>query len=333
MAELSDQLLVVAILGYLTAMICYAAQYAFGERGLVARVAARPAQEPAAASPRASMRRGPPFKVEPEQGTPPQENAATGALGRSRPELPGRVALAALLLAAAAHLTTAVTRGIAAERVPWANMYEFILSATLITVIAWLVVLFRYPSVRHLSLYVSLINVILLGIAGMPPVYTPVAPLMPALDSYWFLIHVAAAATASGIFLVGFVTAVMYLLRAGFDRGRRNFPYQLGARVPAADALERLTFRLHAFAFPIWTFAVIAGAIWAEASWGRYWAWDPKEVWAFITWVVYAAYLHARATPSVQRRTAVWLAIVGLLTVLMNLFGVNLLFDSLHSYA
>jgi cytochrome c-type biogenesis protein CcsB len=211
-------------------------------------------------------------------------------------------------------------------------MYEYVLSTTLIAVIAWLVIMFRHPSVRHLSLYVALTNVILLGVTGMA-LYTPVEPLMPALDSYWFTTHIAAAAVASGVFLVGFVTAVMYLLRIGYDRGRRNFPFQLGARVPVAETVERLTFRMHAFAFPIWTFAVIAGAIWAEASWGRYWGWDPKEVWAFITWVVYAAYLHARATPSVKRRVAVWLAVVGWLTMLMNLFGVNIFFEGLHSYA
>ncbi len=104
--------------------------------------------------------------------------------------------------------------------------------------------------------------------------------------------------------------------------------------MPNAAALERLTFRLHAFAFPIWTFgALIAGPIWAEASWGRYWGWDPKEVWAFISWIVYAGYLHARATPSVRRNVATWIAIVGFLTMLMNLFGVNLFFGGLHSYA
>jgi cytochrome c-type biogenesis protein CcsB len=242
------------------------------------------------------------------------------------------VALVALVAAAALHLAAVVTRGIAADRVPWGNMYEFILSTTFIGVAAWLFTLFGIRSLRHLGLYVALVNVILLSLAGMA-VYTPVEVLVPALDSAWFIIHVAAAALASGIFLIGFVTAAMFLIRSGYERGSRRFPYPLGAKAPAADTVERLTFRLTAFAFPIWTFAVIAGAIWAEASWGRYWAWDPKEVWAFISWVLYAGYLHARATPSVKRTTAAWLAIIGFLTILMNLFGVNLLFDSLHSYA
>jgi cytochrome c-type biogenesis protein CcsB len=240
--------------------------------------------------------------------------------------------VASLLFAATVHLATAVSRGIAAGRPPWGNMYEYALTATFIAVVAWGWLLYRRPGIRHLGLYVALVNVVLLGLAGMVA-YTPVEPLQAALDSSWFLVHVGTAAFASGAFLVGFIGATMYLIRAGYDAGKRRFPYTLGPRIPAAAAVERLTFRMHAFAFPIWTFAVAAGAIWAEASWGRYWGWDPKEVWAFITWVVYAGYLHARATPSVKRTVAAWLAVAGWLTVMMNLFGVNLFISSLHSYA
>lgn len=321
MAALSDALLVVAVLGYLVAMIGHAAEYAFGTRGAVARAAARTPRElmPAGAAPHGA----PPLRTESDPGRPAPSGAA----------LVGRLAVGALLVAAAAHGAAVLTRGLAAGRVPWGNMYEFLLSATLVGVVAWLLVLRRWPAARHLGLYVALANVVLLGVAGML-VYVPVEPLVPALDSYWLLIHVAAAALASGIFLVGFVAAAMYLVRSGYDRGRRGFPYTLAPRLPAAEMLERLTFRLHVFGFPIWTFgALIAGPIWAEAAWGRYWGWDPKEVWAFIAWVVYAAYLHARATPSVRRSTAAWLAIAGWATMLMNLFGVNLFFDGLHSYA
>lgn len=311
MAALSDVLVVVAVVGYLAAMIGHAAEYAFGTRGAVARVAA----------------------AVPAGGAPPAPPPEPDPLRQAIPDRIGRAAVAALLVAAAAHGVAVVTRGIAAGRVPWGNMYEFLLSATFVAVVAWLVVLRRWPATRHLGLYVALTNVVLLGLAGML-VYVPVEPLVPALDSYWLLIHVAAAALASGIFLVGFVAAAMYLIRSGYDRGRQGFPYTLAPRLPAADTLERLTFRLHAFGFPIWTFgALIAGPIWAEAAWGRYWGWDPKEVWAFISWVVYAAYLHARATPSVQRPVATWLAVAGWVTMLMNLFGVNLFFDGLHSYA
>jgi cytochrome c-type biogenesis protein CcsB len=227
---------------------------------------------------------------------------------------------------------TLVTRGVAAGRLPWGNMYEFILAGTLVAAVGWLIVAVRRPDVRHLGLFMALVLVVLLGVDGML-VYVPVNPLVPALHSYWLAIHVTAVALASGVFLLGFVPAVLFLVRNGYDKGRRGFPFSLGPRVPAADVLERLTFRMHAFAFPIWTFgALIAGPIWAEAAWGRYWGWDPKEVWAFVSWVVYAGYLHARATPSVKRTTAIGIAVLGFLTMLMNLFGVNLFFSGLHSY-
>jgi cytochrome c-type biogenesis protein CcsB len=330
MAALSDQLLTVTVLAYLAAMVCHAADYAFGARGAVARVAARPARElvPALIGAVATTPAGAPGGDDHGTGATPGTGLRPGGLATRV----GAAAVVALLVAVAAHAATLVTRGIAAERAPWGNMYEYVLSATFVGAVAWLVLLARRPAIRHLGLYVALVNVLLLGLAGMV-LHTPAGPLVAALDSYWLLIHVAAAVTATGLLLVGFVAAALYLVRSGHDRGRESFPFTLGPRLPAAETLERLTFRVHAFAFPIWTFAVIAGAIWAEAAWGRYWGWDPKEVWAFVSWVVYAAYLHARATPSVRRTTTAWLAVAGWLTMLMNLFGVNLFFTGLHSYA
>jgi cytochrome c-type biogenesis protein CcsB len=319
MSAVSDQLLVVAILCYLVAMICHAAEYAFGVRGAVARVAARPAQ----ARELVTVGGGP--SLSPVEDVPPPRS-------RDRSLLAGHAAVLATAAGALVHLGCLVSRGVAAGRVPWGNMYEFLLSVTFVGTVAWLAVLSRRPGLRHLGLFVALTEVVLLGTAGMV-LYTKVEPLVPALNSYWLKVHVTAAVLASGTFLVGFVGAVMYLIRAGYERGKRTFPYSLGPRVPKAEALERLTFRLHAFAFPIWTFAVIAGAIWAEAAWGRYWGWDPKETWAFISWVVYAGYLHARATPSVRRSTATWIAVLGWATMLMNLFGVNLFISGMHSYS
>jgi cytochrome c-type biogenesis protein CcsB len=256
-----------------------------------------------------------------------------GRAGLDRAAWAGRAAVALTVLGLLAHLGTLVTRGIAADRMPWGNMYEFILSVTFVGSAVWLGVLSRRPGIRHLGLFVALVLVVLLGAAGLIA-YTPVGPLVPALNSYWFVIHVSTVIVSSGIFLLGFVPAAMFLIRTGYEQGKRSFPYTLGRRVPAPALLERLTFRLHAFAFPLFTFgALIAGPLWAEASWGRYWGWDPKEVWAFISWVVYACYLHARATPSVKRSTATWIAVLGFATMLMNLFGVNLFFEGLHSYA
>jgi cytochrome c-type biogenesis protein CcsB len=310
MAALSDNLLVYAILAYTLAMLAYGVEYAFGSRSLVSRVAER---ELVGAG-------GPPVL----EAVPQDEPRAVA--------LSGRIGYWVTVAGWALHLGAVVTRGLAAHRVPWGNMYEFVMAVCLVGATGWLILLTRRPNLRPIGLFVTLVLVLLLGIDGML-LYTAVAPLQPALNSYWLKIHVTAAITASGTFLVGFVAAAMTLIRTGYDEGRTRFPYPLGSRLPAADALERVTFRVHAFAFPIWTFAIICGAIWAEAAWGRYWGWDPKETWSFVAWVIYAGYLHARATPSVSRTVATWIAVLGWAAMMVNLFGVNLVISGLHSYA
>ena len=331
MAALSDHLLVVAILAYALAMLTYAAEYALGERGVVARVAVRqPELVGAAIGAPDSAGAAVPVSPAPsiEDTEPPR-----GALGSGLSAAwAGRAGVALTVVGWLAQVGCLVARGAAAHRVPWGNMYEFVLAVTLVGSTAWLVLLARRASARPLGLFVTLVLVILLGTDGMR-LYTPVEPLVPALNSYWLKIHVTAAITASGVLLVGFVAAALTLVRTGYDAGKNRFPYSLGDRLPEADGLERLTFRLHAFAFPIWTFAIICGAIWAEAAWGRYWGWDPKETWAFIAWVIYAGYLHARATPSVKRTVATWIAVLGWVAMMVNLFGVNLFISGLHSYA
>jgi len=314
MAEVSDQLLVVTIMAYLAALMAYAAEYAFGSASAVTRVARRElvgAGGPAVPSPSPS----------------PEE-----AVEKSPKDRWIGIAVVGLTVAATAvHAATLITRAIAAGRVPWGNMYEFLLALTLVGSVAWVVVLWLRPGLRALGLLVTTVLIVLLGTSGM--LHTDAGPLVPALNSYWLAIHVSAVATAGGILLVGFVSAVLYLLRESYENGRTGFPFALAAKAPAAAAIERVTFRVHAFAFPLLTVGIMCGAIWAEAAWGRYWNWDPKEVWSFITWVIYAGYLHARATPSIKRRTANWLAIAGWAAVVFNTYGVNLVFSGLHSYS
>ncbi|GIJ47297.1 c-type cytochrome biogenesis protein CcsB [Virgisporangium aliadipatigenens] len=310
MAEVSDQLLVVTIMTYLAALVAYAAEYAFGSATRVSRVANRELVGPDGLAVVVDD--------EPAPVSPRDRYIGYAVLGLS-------------VAATLAHAATLITRAVAAGRVPWGNMYEFLLALTLVGSVAWLVVLFARPAVRALGLLVTTVVIVLLGTSGM--LHTDAGPLVPALNSYWLAIHVSAVATAGGVLLVGFVSAVLYLLRDGYENGRTGFPFALAAKAPAAATIERLTFRVHAFAFPILTVGIMCGAIWAEAAWGRYWGWDPKEVWSFITWVIYAGYLHARATPSIKRRTASWLAIAGWAAVVFNTYGVNLVFSGLHSYA
>jgi cytochrome c-type biogenesis protein CcsB len=325
MSGLSDQLLVVTILAYLLAMIGYAAEYAFGLRGVVARAASRELVAVGAGSSSAGASADLGGEVSPE---PPDATK----IGEGRAALIGRLAVALTTVGWLAHLATIVTRGLAAHRVPWGNMYEFVVAACFVGATAWLVLVYRRPLARHLGLYVTLALIVMLGLAGMR-LYTKAGPLMPALNSYWLKIHVTAASVASGILLIGFVAAALTLIRTGYEGGKRRFPYSLGEKLPDAQGLERLTFRVHAFAFPIWTFAIICGAIWARQAWTQYWSWDPKETWSFISWVIYAGYLHARATPSVKRTVATWIAVLGWATMMINLFAINLVVTGMHSYA
>ncbi|MBO4207586.1 c-type cytochrome biogenesis protein CcsB [Micromonospora echinofusca] len=326
MSALSDQLVTFAILAYLVAMISHAVEYALGNgRATRPRTVAAPARELATVGAGSGAGTGP-SDVGPAVAT-----GAAGDVRRDPGRLAGLIGVGLTALAALLHLGALVTRGVAADRMPWGNMYEYVLTVSFIGVAAWLAVLAKRPALRHLGLFLTLVMVLLLAFAEMV-LYVEITPLIPALNSYWFVIHVSTVVFSSGIFLLGFVPAVMYLMRNGYESGRRGFPYDLARRVPKAATLERLTFGLHAFAFPVFTFAVIAGAIWAEAAWGRPWGWDPKETWSFISWVIYAGYLHARATPSVKRNVAVWIAVLGFATMLMNLFGVNIFFEGLHSY-
>jgi cytochrome c-type biogenesis protein CcsB len=253
-----------------------------------------------------------------------------------RVETFGRIGVALTVLGCVLHLSALVSRGLGTSpaRVPWGNMYEFTLAGTFGVSVMYLVLMRRY-GLRWMGVLVTAFLVVVLMLDVLV-LYTDAGPLVPALHSYWLAIHVLAAVIASGAFSVGALTLVLYLVK---DRAaRRGTLSSRGylARLPEATALERVAYRVHAFAFPIWTFAaLVAGPIWAKYAWGSYWNWDPKEVWAFITWVVYAAYLHARATAGWRGKAASVIALVGFATLLFNFVGINYFFGggSLHSYA
>jgi cytochrome c-type biogenesis protein CcsB len=197
------------------------------------------------------------------------------------------------------------------------------------------VILNRQPA-RYLGVFVMAPVVLALGLSVLV-LYVAPAPLMPALHSYWLAIHVTAAIIASGVFIVATAATVMVLIAERYALATAaGKPVRLSglARImPDAETLDSTAYRAYAFAFPIWTFAVIAGAIWAEYAWGHYWQWDPKETWAFITWVVYAGYLHARATAGWRGRKAAYVAMLGFVTILFNFFIVNIFISGMHSYA
>ena len=222
-----------------------------------------------------------------------------------------------------------LTRGLWAERVPWGNMYEFSITSALAVLGVFLLVSLK-RDVRWLGVFLIPLVLLTLGLA-VTVLYTEAAQLVPALQSTWLIIHVSTAIVCGGAFTYAGVVAGLYLVVNG--AGESGWRASWAARLPDAQRLDRMVYRTLAFTFPLWTFAIVAGAIWAESAWGRYWGWDPKETWAFITWVVYAAYLHARSTAGWKGSRAAWLAIIGMAVFWFNYFGVNLLFSGLHSYA
>jgi cytochrome c-type biogenesis protein CcsB len=257
-----------------------------------------------------------------------------GAPRRPLDERVGQSGLALVYVGIGLLFICIVLRGLATSRVPWGNMYEFINLTCFSGLIAATIVL-RRPQYRALWVFVLVPVLILLTVSGRW-LYTNAAPVMPALQSYWLPIHVSVVSLGSGVFLVAGVASILFLLKMSplgrLDPADGTLARIVG-RLPDAQTLDRIAYRTTIFAFPIFGFGVIFGAIWAEEAWGRYWGWDPKETVSFIAWVVYAAYLHARSTAGWRDRKAAWINVVGFVAMVFNLFFINLVTVGLHSYA
>jgi cytochrome c-type biogenesis protein CcsB len=283
-------------------------------------------------------------QVAPASGRYPQAGSSV-AVDSTRPgivddvvqrpfdERVGRAGLAVLYLGIGLLLACIVLRGLATLRVPWGNMYEFINLTCFCGLVAAALVL-RRPQYRPLWVFLLLPVLILLTISGRW-LYANAAPVMPALQSYWLPIHVSVVSLGSGVFLVAGIASILFLLRTSRlgDPDADGTLARVVQRFPDAQTLDRIAYRTTIFAFPVFGFGVIFGAIWAEQAWGRYWGWDPKETVSFVAWVVYAAYLHARSTAGWRDRKAAWINVVGFVAMVFNLFFVNLVTVGLHSYA
>lgn len=241
----------------------------------------------------------------------------------------GRIGSVMMLLSLFFLFGGVLFRGLSAHRVPWGNMYEFSITGAFAVTGAYIFGVIRYR-LRWLGLPISFAVLLTLGTA-VTVLYRPSAPLVPALKSTWLAIHVSAAIISGGVFLLANAVAATYLILDNIEKKGPRPKWALP--LPTLEALDQLSYRLVAFVFPLWTFAVIAGAIWAESAWGRYWGWDPKETWAFITWVAYAAYLHARVTIGWRGRRAAWLCLFAGSTFLFNYVYVNIWGTGRHTYS
>ena len=319
-ASISSHTIMFAGLVYALALLAHIAEWAYQ-------------RTPASATqPLPSTVGGPTQPPDPPHGPPPQPGGTTpSAADTYRVELFGRTGVALTIVGLLLNTVGMVSRGLAADRVPWGNMYEFVITGCVAAVATYLIAL-RFQPIRWLGLPVTAFAVTML-MSAVLLLDVPAGPLVPALHSYWLYIHVTAALLATGAFTVGALSSVVYLIRARAE-ARDTQLRGISARVPDSETIDRFSYRIHAFGFPVWTFAaLIAGPIWARYAWGRYWGWDPKEVWAFITWVAYAAYLHARATAGWRGRRAAILALIGFSALLFNFVGINLFGSGLHSYA
>jgi cytochrome c-type biogenesis protein CcsB len=347
LGHVSNDFLIAALVLYSLSVVAFAGDFAYGRprraaaSGLRARehatalatagVAAAGVAVPSApAAPSAPATPPGPAAADsmPEVAVPPMR-----AIG-----LAGRWVQAGMALAAAgvvAHTVAVVTRGLAVHRAPWGNMYEFVTALTCVAAIFFLFVMVRYRA-WTLGVFVLGAVVVALGLAETL-IYTAAGQLVPALQSYWLSIHVTAMTLATGIFFVAAVLGVVYLAADRYQRrvaaGRAEPGNGIMRRLPSTEQLDRLTYRTIVFGFPVWTFGVIAGAIWADQAWGRYWGWDPVETWAFITWVIYAAFLHARATAGWRGRRAHYIQLLGFASLTFNILVVQTFITGLHSYA
>ena len=242
----------------------------------------------------------------------------------------GGVAWALTLLGTVLVVAGVVLRAAEVQRWPLGNMYEFAVVGAMFVLLsycAWA----TQRDLRWLGLFVVTPVLLTLGLA-ITVWYTDASDLMPSLRSLWLVIHVTVATISVAVFTIGFSLGILYLVQDRLESATQRRPSFMD-RLPDARSLERLTYAAHIVAFPLWTFTVIAGAIWARQAWGSYWNWDPKEVWSFVIWVVYAAYLHARATTGWKRQNAVWIALVGFGCILVNFAVVNVFFVGQHSYS
>jgi cytochrome c-type biogenesis protein CcsB len=352
LSTLSDHFLIVAVVLYSLAVLAFAADFAFGRRSTevpagvpvaervpasVAAATEGAATEAAAAGDAAAGTAGTTGATAAAEGagSPGTGAGASPGAGAAGASHWVRAALTVTIAGLIIHIAGVVTRGFAVHRVPWGDMYEFVIAVSCVAVLFFVGLMLRYRPYR-LGLFFMAPIVIIMGLA-QTVIYTPAGPLVPALNSYWLAIHVTSITLACGTFVVAAVLAVVYLVA---ERHERRLAAGLPVRnsevfrlLPSAGRIDQFAYRTVVFGFPLWTFGIMAGAIWADQAWGRYWGWDPTETWAFITWVVYACFLHARVTAGWRGRRAAYINLLGFGCLLFNMVGVSLFITGLHSYA
>jgi cytochrome c-type biogenesis protein CcsB len=239
-----------------------------------------------------------------------------------------RVARFGLYLTFAAQLGFFLTRYLAGGMPFGTNLYESLIFFSWCLVTAYLVITMKYK-VPVVGAFVMPITLILMAAAALLP-EKGISEIPPALQSNWLPIHVTLCFMGDALFAMAFGTGIMYLIQEKQLKSKR--PGAFYYRLPSLDVLDSMNYRALTIGFPLLTLGIITGSVWAQYAWGSYWSWDPKETWSLITWLIYAAVLHARFTVGWRGRKAAWFSIIGFMAVLFTFLGVNLLLSGLHSY-
>jgi cytochrome c-type biogenesis protein CcsB len=225
------------------------------------------------------------------------------------------------------HIAFTVDRYVEAGHTPLTNLHES-LSFFALAVVAFFIIFEKRYRIYILGSFVIPLALLLMAISATFSSVIP--PLNPALKSKWLVVHTTMAFVGYAAFAISFGVSIMYLIQSHFVKQRKLGP--MFQKLPPLDILDEISYRCLTFGFPLLTFAIISGAIWAETAWGTYWSWDPKETWSLITWFIYAALLHGRLTTGWRGRKAAMLSIFGFLIMLFTFLGVNLLLPGMHSY-
>ncbi|MGV9629243.1 c-type cytochrome biogenesis protein CcsB [Streptomyces sp. NPDC003487] len=348
LANISNVLIYSSMAVYTLAFFAYIAEWLFGSRSKVARTAAALTAEQKAAKAASAVTvtkaggttvlERPKVTVRSAAGARDVPDGPGAHGGDAQGDLYGRIAISLTVLAFLVEFGGVLTRALSVQRAPWGNMYEFNITFSTVAVGVYLGLLALKKNVRWLGLFLITTVLLDLGLA-VTVLYTASDQLVPALHSYWLYIHVSTAIFCGATFYVGAVGTIMYLFKDSYESKLASggkpgtFARSVLERLPSSASLDKFSYRINAAVFPLWTFTIIAGAIWAGDAWGRYWGWDPKETWSFITWVAYACYLHARATAGWKGRKAAYLALIAFACWLFNYYGVNLFVTGKHSYA
>lgn len=236
------------------------------------------------------------------------------------------VNLALLVIGISFHAVGLVLRMVESGHSPFVNMYETFVFLSILILIVYLVFELIYKA-RWLGAFVVPLAFLSIAAASvLPESYKASSPLVPALQSYWLEIHIITCFLGYAGFFISFILCILFLVK--LRREGKNKP----SKLPSSSVLDDMGYKAICFGFPFLTIGIIAGAIWANKAWGTYWGWDPKETWSLITWLIYAAYLHARIRGGWKGKKSAYFSIVGFASVIFTYVGVNYLLSGLHSY-